>query len=122
MPSSGYFTAKLDGRRGDVTGDEWFVIMFGTWGGVKACSTHRCLEPVRMDHRPAHGLGRARVEEEEKAAASGKTVKRLLRNLARFPVWSFRAKLFLVILRRRNMFVISERQLFPLLYPKLAFF
>lgn len=61
---------RTEDRRGDVTGEEWFVIMLGGRGGVKACSTHRRLEPVRMDHRPAHGWvgrrGRKRAAWEER--------------------------------------------------------
>lgn len=65
--------------------EEWFVIMFGT-GGWKAAA-HRCLETVKdgsqacapesgKERAEERSLGRARVEEEEKAATCGKTGKK----------------------------------------------
>lgn len=108
LNAPGYFTAKLEGRSGDWTGEEWFVIMFGgrVRGGVKAYSTHWRLEPVRdgsqacapesgKERAEERGLGRARAEGRKKRRQSvEKLWKRSCVSSLHFQFWSFKAKLF----------------------------
>lgn len=100
----------LEGRSGSWTGGGtvcyyvWDVWEVGVGGWRPAA--HRRLETVKdgwqactpesgKEKAEESGLGRARVEEEEKVAASGKTGKRLLCKVAPFQILTIQAKLWL---------------------------
>lgn len=109
--------------------EEWFVIMFGTGGrggdGGWRAAAHRCLETVKdgsqacapesgKERAEERSLGRARVEEEEKAATCGKTgnKKGSCVSLLDFKFWSFKPNCG--YFKKKNMFVILGKPMFPL--------
>lgn len=80
LKAPGYFTAKLEGRSGDWTGEEWFVIMFGGegsgGGGWRPAAHTDVWNQLGMDHRPVRQRvgrrGRKSVAWEERGWKGGR--------------------------------------------------